>query len=538
MSQLRYPSIAEHLSAATAAFKADDLVAAADLYRSLVEAYPQKKEAAVRAAAGLQACGHWSESVNVLLKAMERFPGSANILSNLSRACWQVGDFSRAAVYLRQFLERDPRDTSQWRQLGDLYFRAGDLENAAFSYGKVLSGEPLNVDVTLQRGDVLRDLGRFDEAMADYRRAERVQPDNPQVLFKLAALAMVIGDPRDAVDRLNRAVASDPRNAVAHATLSLALSSLGLYEDASRVARASLAIEAGFPFGQFALGTALVGLERFAEAADVLRPAAKAASTSSDVLAALAEAEAGQENFFEAERALLQVISIDPDNTRARFMIAALHGEAIESPPPGFAADTFDRVAQSYDRTAGSMLGYDAPLAAAILLEDTFADRSSFKSVADLGCGTGLVLAALRDAFRVDVATGIEVSPRMIEVAAQKNLYDRLIAGDVLQVMDTLKEQFELITAIELAPYLGDLSSLMKAIPDRLTPDGLFLCSIERADTARFELRPRGRFAHGAVHLEQTARAAGLAEVARRDIALHRTGGRRSEGLLMLFRRG
>jgi predicted TPR repeat methyltransferase len=459
------------------------------------------------------------------------------ILSNLARVCWEVGDVGRATFYMRKFLDRDPRDTRQWLQLGDLYMQAGEVEEAIYSYGKVLAAEPLNVEATLRRGDALKDLGRFEEAAADYRRAETIQPDDAQVLFKLGAMALAAGTPREAVLRLQRAIAADSGNASAHATLSLALSSLGLYDDAARVAAACLAIEAAFPFGQFALGTALLGLERFAEAADVLKPAAVAAATSPDVLSALADAEAGQENFFAAERALLQVLSVDPENKRARFMIAAFHGEAVDSTPPGFAADAFDRAAHSYDYTATSIQGYDAPSAAAAILEDALPNQSVFQSVADLGCGTGLVVSALRDAFRIDAVTGIDVSPKMIDIAAQKNVYDRLIVGDVLRMLGALKERFELITAVELAPYLGNLSQLMKSIPEHLAPGGLFLCSIERSNVARYELTRSGRFAHSAAYLEETARAAGLEAVARRDIALLRTGGRQTEGILMLFRR-
>ena len=113
--------------------------------RLVGEAHELRRQAAVQAANGLQACGHWTDAVSVLIKALERHPDAPTIVSNLSRACSEVGDFSRAAQYLRSFLDRDPRDTSQWLQLGDLYFQAGDLEDAAFSYGKILSAEPLNI---------------------------------------------------------------------------------------------------------------------------------------------------------------------------------------------------------------------------------------------------------------------------------------------------------------------------------------------------------------------------------------------------------
>ena len=537
MAYPKFISYAEHCAAAQAAFKVNDFAGAAEIYRGIPEAFPGKKHAATFAAEGLLACGQWSDAVLVLQRALERFKGGVSILSHLSRACLIGGDPGRAAFYLRRFLDHDPRDIRQWRQLGDLYVQAGELSEALFSYNKVLAAEPLNVETAILRGDILADLGRAEEAIADYRRTEAIEPGNTVVAFKLGTLALKMGTPREAADHLRRAIAADPGNADAHVTLSLALISLGLYDDAARLAAAGLDLQPGFALGQFALGMALTGLERFVQASEALKLAADASPTSLDVLTALAEAEVGRGDLFAAERALQQVLSVDPDNSGARFMIAALHGEALEFAPPELAVATFDREAPRYDYVAGSLQDYAAAEAGATLLEDAEPARASFQSVADLGCGTGLAVAALRDAFRIDSATGIDVSEKMIEFAAKKNLYDRLVIGDAIGMLDALNEDFELITAVDLAPHLGRLSTLTTAVARHLVPGGLFLCSIEHTDAAGYQLRPSGRFAHDTGYLEETAQAAGLEILARRDLALRRIGGRPLKGLVALFRR-
>ena len=47
----------------------------------------------------------------------------------------------------------------------------------------------------------------------------------------------------------------------------------------------------------------------------------------------------------------------------------------------------------------------------------------------DLGCGTGLAGAAFRP--HVDWLAGVDLSPKMIEVARAKGLYDRLAVADI-----------------------------------------------------------------------------------------------------------
>ena len=85
--------------------------------------------------------------------------------------------------------------------------------------------------------------------------------------------------------------------------------------------------------------------------------------------------------------------------------------------------------AVTYDQTFADAMGYAAPARIARLFDERW--RQSGR-VLDVGCGTGLVAEALK-ARPVD---GLDISAEMLGVSAQKNLYERLVEGDLTGVLD------------------------------------------------------------------------------------------------------
>src|SRR4029077_18883888 len=85
----------------------------------------------------------------------------------------------------------------------------------------------------------------------------------------------------------------------------------------------------------------------------------------------------------------------------------------------------FDQYAPRFDRALED-LGYRAP---ALLRDAVTAHGTRFGTMLDLGCGTGLAGAALRP--QVDWLVGVDLSPKMIEEARRKGVYDRLAVGDI-----------------------------------------------------------------------------------------------------------
>ena len=84
--------------------------------------------------------------------------------------------------------------------------------------------------------------------------------------------------------------------------------------------------------------------------------------------------------------------------------------------------------AAHYDSIFADGLGYVYPLGIAAALAEL--DRPA-GPVLDIGCGTGLVAAAIHDRQPDAVIDGVDISPEMIEKAATKGAYRDLMMADL-----------------------------------------------------------------------------------------------------------
>ena len=97
------------------------------------------------------------------------------------------------------------------------------------------------------------------------------------------------------------------------------------------------------------------------------------------------------------------------------------------------------------------------------------------KSALDVGCGAGLLAEPLaRLGAKV---TGIDASPEVIAVArdhsSEMGLEIDYRVGDV----QTLGGQFDLITSMEVIEHVADPTAFVKALAQRLAPEGLLVMS-------------------------------------------------------------
>ncbi len=93
-------------------------------------------------------------------------------------------------------------------------------------------------------------------------------------------------------------------------------------------------------------------------------------------------------------------------------------------------------------------------------------------SLLDLGCGNGNFLLQAQERYR---STGIDLSPKMVEIAKAKGVDARCIA------LEDLDMYFDAITAIgDVLNYVHprDLPALFAQISQRLNTNGLFLCDL------------------------------------------------------------
>ncbi len=243
-------------------------------------------------------------------------------------------------------------------------------------------------------------------------------------------------------------------------------------------------------------------------------------------------AEAGDRDGARAvfERAL----GLDPaDVAGAGLRRDRLDGRTPAGAPPAHVARLFDDYAGRFDAHLVGALGYRAPEEIIAAL-DAVAPGRRFAHALDLGCGTGLMGAAVR--ARVERLEGVDLSAAMVAAARAKGLYDALDVGEMVDWLGP-RGGADMALAADVLVYVGDLDPLAAALARALVPGGLFAFTVQRHDGEGVRLGADLRFAHAPAHLDQLALTHGFAVEAARDVSTRRDAGRDVPGRLAIWRR-
>jgi predicted TPR repeat methyltransferase len=211
-----------------------------------------------------------------------------------------------------------------------------------------------------------------------------------------------------------------------------------------------------------------------------------------------------------AAAAYAEALRLDPeDRGGVSVRLAALgRGPAPDRAPPAYVATLFDQHAEAFESILVDQLGYRTPQDIRAAL------KGRFPRMLDLGCGTGLCGAALRDV--TEHRTGVDIAENMVAIAWDKGDYDDLYVGDLegfLEEAAEAGETWQLIVAADVLPYLGDVSALFRLVGDRLTAGGAFAFSTESVDAfgeVGWIVGPKHRFAHAEPYLRLALAEAGM----------------------------
>lgn len=212
--------------------------------------------------------------------------------------------------------------------------------------------------------------------------------------------------------------------------------------------------------------------------------------------------------FTEASRA-------DPDDHHgARLQLARLGaGEGAPAMSEPYLRRLFNQYAAHYDTALTAQLHYRGPIILCDAVKSVLRGLGRpmrFDTLLDLGCGTGLVGAAFR-AFAVHL--GVDLSPAMIARAQAKDLYDRLVVGNLSNVVaDEIAHgaKYDIVLAADVFVYVNDLSKIIAAVVGVLATAGIFAFTVETHAGASVALLPTLRFAHGETYLREAVAAGGL----------------------------
>jgi predicted TPR repeat methyltransferase len=247
-----------------------------------------------------------------------------------------------------------------------------------------------------------------------------------------------------------------------------------------------------------------------AGAAEVLEQALELTPGYAPAWFALGELREKTGEIDAAAKAYRRACEADPRDDRGALLnLMRMGAAAPTNMPPSYVRTLFDTYAPKFDRALTEGLNYAAPALLLAAVEGT--GREHFAAMLDLGCGTGLGGVPFRS--KVDMLVGVDISPRMLEQAQQKNIYDRLEVGDLLECLADEKnagQKFDLVIAADVFAYLPDLAPIAHATAAVLTPGGIFAFSVESNDGEGVEMGEALRFSHSPVHVRAALGGAGL----------------------------
>jgi predicted TPR repeat methyltransferase len=223
-----------------------------------------------------------------------------------------------------------------------------------------------------------------------------------------------------------------------------------------------------------------------------------------------------------------------PGHPMLVHLLAAATGSNTACAPRDHVVAYFDGFAADFDDYLVNTLNYQMPAMFAVLLRPVLHAPAR---VLDLGCGTGLLGAALASPGLSII--GVDLSSRMLEVAAARRIYAGLVHGDAVEVLGTAEAgTYRAVLAADVFVYIGDLAALFGGVARALEPDGLFAFSIEAlAEGSGYRLQPSGRYAHSLDYVRGLASGAGLKEIVTQPVVIRRseTGG--SAGHVLVLER-
>jgi predicted TPR repeat methyltransferase len=239
-----------------------------------------------------------------------------------------------------------------------------------------------------------------------------------------------------------------------------------------------------------------------------------------------------------ALRAYAAALDLDPDDAQGARMALVRMGEGspVGAISPAYIRALFDAYAPRFERHLVDDLGYRAH-ALIVAALDALPDAPVVHGdVLDLGCGTGLVGAAL--GARARRLTGIDLSPLMLAQAARGKRYARLVEGDLVTGLGAEPAaSIDLVTAADVMIYVGALTDVLAGAARVLRPGGHLAFSVQSHAGDGLVLGADARYAHGDALVRDAVARAGLTLLALEPATLRHERGVAVPGRIVVARR-
>lgn len=505
---------------------------------------------------------------------------SISSLLQQAQLAHQQGQLNLAEQAYTQVLAIDAQQFDALHLLGVIAQQRADYETAMKFYGKALKVNSTQARLFANLGACLHQLHQHTEALEAVEQALRLDTRyvlpyivRGKILRSLQRYQLAMQSFESAMELQIDAVEAYYERGLCLQELTMHQEAVLDFGDALHFAK-----RANLPLGRlhFARGFSLQALHQLDEAALSYRAALDDPSTQTKALFNLGLLAASQNDFGQALEWLERTNMVDSQFMRAHlhrghvlrklerideatlayqraaecgmapdqltFLLASLgRQESPTSAPADYVRELFDHYAEHFDQHLSEQLDYQLPN----VLSQLFARYlpRTCQRILDLGCGTGLSGAQLRPYTQYLI--GVDLSEKMLALAAQRKTYDELHRSDLTLYLRNQRSSDHRTDAILLADvlvYVGELNRLFDASHAQLKAGGLLFFTVEldqqkEGGSMAYRLQASQRYAHSQSYLRELAAAQNWEVLEMNQHALRREGEHMLDSLVCVWRK-
>ena len=346
-----------------------------------------------------------SEAASVFRSAVSLAPADPVPWTNLGFAFDREGLFRESAVCLERSLALSPRQPEIWLLLGMVRKKQNDFDGAEAAYRVVLEQEPASAMAWQCLGLLKEERRDYAGAIECLAACLKHGEASAAILANLGKLYYQTGKFLEACDAFAEAVRRDSANAHYRQMHEKARFLRDVIQGAS--------VDEALACYQDGSGPAAGNTGK--EPADFFNSAF------------------GQLSSFGHADAAMRIgrkrLELWPESASAQYLLGAVVGQpGVACSPVEYIVEHFDAFAEGFDAQLVGALGYDIPGKICAALQTVAAPGHRYDAL-DAGCGTGLCGPLLRGLARE--LTGVDLSPKMLEQAARRGVYDHLVCGEL-----------------------------------------------------------------------------------------------------------
>jgi predicted TPR repeat methyltransferase len=451
-----------------------DFQAAVDYFRQAIQYSPDNPVLYLNLGNALKTLGDYGEAISILEKAIALKPDYSAALNNLGTVYYTLNSQDIAVQYYEQALQIKPDYVDAKYNLGLALVKLQKLEEAKKIYEAILAVSPTHAAAHFQLGCLLLAQEKITAAESHFLLLEENYPHHFETQTNLATCYLREGALGQARIHYQKALALMPQDTQVLFNLGVICMQLGDADAAIQYYQRALQANPDYFDAHNNIGVAFLMKQHPAFAL---------------------------QHFKEAQR-------LQPDNEAINYTVQVLsQDQRLLASPSGYIKNLFDTYADHYEIHLLQGLSYQVP-------QQLFdAVKAAVKSdrkldILDIGCGTGLCGVIFKPLAKTLV--GVDLSPKMLEVAAEKNIYDELVADEIVDYLNSKPQSCDLIISGDVFVYIGDLNPVLTAAHAALRAKGLLVFNTEMTEQDDYTMNQSGRFSHHKKYLQQIAQTLGF----------------------------